>query len=154
MKQNRQSHILEIISKNEISTQSELLKALRNDGFDVTQATVSRDIKELGLIKTSAHNGRYKYTSSQANSVPSNQHLNIFSGTITNISSALHTIVIHTYPGMAPAVAASLDSSIAIDILGSIAGDDTILLICESENAAYILKQRLCAALNNEKKGI
>ena len=140
MKNKRQDRILSIINNQSISTQDELIDALRADGMNVTQATVSRDIKKLGLIKISAGNGRYKYSAAHPNP---EKHLDIFSDTIIKISAALHTIVISTYPGMAPAVAASLDSKISAEILGSIAGDDTILLICEDEVASQALKLKL-----------
>lgn len=146
MKNSRQDRILEIINSRNISTQDELIEALRAEGLNVTQATISRDIKKLGLIKISAGNGRYKYSLAHTNN---EKHLDIFSDTIIKISVALHTIVISTYPGMAPAVAASLDSKISSEILGSIAGDDTILLICENEAEAQALTVKLNKMLRN-----
>lgn len=142
MKQKRHSRILKIIKENEIKTQESLTEFLKQDGFDVTQATVSRDIKELGLVKVPSGSGGYKYAIANRAKAESSHHLNIFSKAVTDVDYAMHTIVIKTYAGMAPAVAASLDSMLSQDILGTIAGDDTILVITESpENAAALTKR-------------
>ncbi len=136
MRQKRQSQILKIIAENDIKTQEQLTEELKKNGFDTTQATVSRDIKELGLIKISSSDGGYKYASKQPGTSVEPKHIDIFSGAVLSVSYALHTIVIKTYPGMAQAVCASFDALLGNKILGSIAGDDTILIITESEDAA------------------
>ena len=143
MKQKRHSRILKIIKDIEVKTQEALTEYLKDDGFDVTQATVSRDIKELGLVKVPSGSGGYKYAIANRAKTETSQHLNIFSKAVTSIDYAMHTIVIKTYAGMAPAVAASLDMMISGEILGTIAGDDTILVITENPEEAAALTKRL-----------
>lgn len=143
MKQKRHSKILKIIKENDIKTQEQLTLALKNDSFEVTQATVSRDIKELGLVKVPSSQGGYKYAFANRPKQESAQHLNIFSKAVTSVEYAMHTVVIKTYSGMAPAVAASLDSSIGQEILGTIAGDDTILVITQNVGEAEKLSKKL-----------
>ncbi len=136
MKQKRHRKILSIISEKDVKTQEQLTDALKAAGFLVTQATVSRDIKELGLIKLPLSDGSYKYAVTKEEKQDSREHLGIFSKSVMNIQAAMHTIVIKTHSGMANAVAASLDTFLAHEIVGTIAGDDTILIITESpENA-------------------
>lgn len=144
MKYKRHNKILNIISQSDITTQEGITKALRDDGFNVTQATVSRDIKELGLIKIPTNDGSYRYTvAATPSSDISSKHLDIFSGAVKEVTSALHTVVIKTFVGAASAVAASIDTAIGDEILGSIAGDDTILIITESIEQAEIVKNQL-----------
>ncbi len=144
MKYKRHSKILKIISESDITTQEGITKVLRDDGFNVTQATVSRDIKELGLVKIPTSDGSYRYTVAGANvSDITSKHLDIFSGAVKSVTCALHTIVIKTFSGAASAVAASIDTSIGDEILGSIAGDDTILIIAESVEKAQVIQQKL-----------
>lgn len=136
MRQKRQSQILKIIAKKDVKTQEQLTDELRRMGFDTTQATVSRDIKELGLIKISSRDGGYKYAAKHTPSVVEPKHIDAFSEAVISVTYALHTIVIRTYPGMAQAVCASCDMLIGNKILGTIAGEDTILLICSNEEEA------------------
>ncbi len=136
MKKKRLSTILRLISDKDIQTQTQLTDALLLEGFAVTQATVSRDINELGLIKIPSPDGGSKYASRISVGTDSREHISIFSKSVTDIDFALHTVIVKTYPGMAQAVAASLDSITLDDVLGSIAGDDTILLITKSEENA------------------
>lgn len=144
MKHKRHNKILNIISQSDITTQEGITKALRDDGFNVTQATVSRDIKELGLIKIPTNDGSYRYTVASSHpSDISSKHLDIFSGAVKSVTGALHTVVVKTFPGAASAVAASVDTAIGDEILGSIAGDDTILIITESIEKAETVKQQL-----------
>ena len=142
MRQKRQEKILQIISENDIKTQEQLTEALRMSGYATTQATVSRDIKELGLIKISSKNGGYKYAAKPSTTIEQN-HIEIFSDAVISISHALHTVVIRTYPGTAQAVCASCDILVGNKILGSIAGDDTILIITQSENSANDMYREL-----------
>jgi len=143
MKQKRHSRISKIIKEKDVKTQEQLTEALRSEGFEVTQATVSRDIKELGLVKVASSGGGYKYAFANRAKTESSHHLNIFSRAVTNVDYAMHTVVVKTYAGMAPAVAASLDSSIGQEILGTIAGDDTILIITENPEEAAKLSKKL-----------
>ena len=136
MKQKRHSAILKLIAKQDIKTQGALTEELKNAGFLVTQATVSRDIKELGLVKISSASGGYKYAAQTEQIGNSGHHLHVFSNVVTHVECAMHTIVVKTYSGMAQAVAATIDQMLGAEIIGSIAGDDTILLIMESPEAA------------------
>ena len=143
MKYKRQGQIIKIVNEKQIKTHEQLIEELTKSGYDVTQATVSRDIKELGLVKAPSQSGGSYYSMPSEASDNSDKHLNLFSDTVRGISSALHTVVVRTYPGMASAVAASLDSIMRSDILGSIAGDDTLLIITPSEDAAVEVAARL-----------
>ncbi len=130
MKNTRHSRILEIISENVIETQDELIARLRENGYPVTQATVSRDIKQLGLIKTATKNGGYKYTVAKNDSSGNENKLKtIMHETITSAQSAENIVVVKTFSGMANAAAAAVDSLAGDTILGSIAGDDTIFIV-------------------------
>lgn len=149
MRQKRQSLILKLITNNDIKTQEQLTDALREHGFATTQATVSRDIKELGLIKISSSDGGYKYAVKPAAGAVRQKHIDVFSDTVVMITSALHTVVIKTYPGMAQAVCASCDMMIGNKILGSIAGEDTILIITHSEQEALSLCDELRRIFKN-----
>lgn len=143
MKYKRQGQIIKIINEKQIKTHEQLIEELTKAGYDVTQATVSRDIKELGLVKAPSQSGGSCYSMPADTGENADKHLNLFLDTVKCISSALHTVVIRTYPGMASAVAASLDSVMRTDILGSIAGDDTVLIITPSEDAAVEVAARL-----------
>lgn len=142
MKRNRHSRILRIITENPVQTQEQLTDMLKKEGFAVTQATVSRDIKELGLVKVSSSEGGYRY----AQGKPGREHaqgINVFSKAVVSVEYALHTVVIKTYAGMAQAVAASLDAMPEEEVLGSVAGDDTVVLIMRSEEAAEKIVPKL-----------
>lgn len=149
MKQRRHSRILTIIKQRPVKTQEELTDLLCNEGFEVTQATVSRDIKELGLVKTLSDDGGYKYAFASPVKTESSQYLDIFSKAVISVDAAMHTVVVKTFAGMAPAVAASLDSLNSLEILGTIAGDDTVLIIAGSLEGA----EKLCKNLENLFKG-
>ena len=139
MKNKRHAKILDIISQYDTVTQSALTEKLCEFGFSVTQATVSRDIKELGLVKVSAGASGYRYALPTNVVSHTSKHMSIFSQSVISIEYALHTIVIKTLAGMAQAAAAAIDSSVGNRILGSIAGDDTIIIVTESEKAALAL---------------
>lgn len=137
MKNTRHSRILEIISENIIETQDDLIESLRESGYAVTQATVSRDIKQLGLVKTATKDGGYKYTVAKNDSTGNENKLkNIMLQTITSAQYAGNMVVVKTYPGMATAAAAAVDSLAGETILGSIAGDDTIFVVVRNEEDA------------------
>ena len=143
MKNKRHAKILEIIQSTNTVTQSDLTDKLRECGFDVTQATVSRDIKALGLIKVSCGKDGYKYQQPSAAPTASAKHLTIFSQSVIKVDCALHTVVVKTLAGMAQAAAAAIDSTIGAHILGSIAGDDTIIIVADSAESAEWLKKVL-----------
>ena len=150
MKQKRQQQILKIISERDIKTQEELTKSLIDAGFNATQATVSRDIKELSLSKISLPGGTYKYAVTQSEKKGSKENIGIFSKSIVSIRYAMNTIVIKTYSGMANAVAATLDLVLNQEVLGTIAGDDTILVILESQEQAEKMASRLYKMFNRK----
>ena len=143
MKNIRHNIIIKIVRENAVRTHDDLIDALKNEGVNVTQATVSRDIKELGLIKVPDSNGGSMYSLPQSATESGITRLDMVSNSVKRISSALHTVVLNTYPSMASAVAATIDMSKKNDILGSIAGDDTVLVITESVEKAKELEARL-----------
>lgn len=143
MKFKRQSTIVHIIENMNIHTHEELIAELKREGFNVTQATVSRDIKELGLIKVPSEDGGSVYSVPVTQNDGGGARFDVISDMIKNVVAALHTVVINTYPGMASAVAAALDSTMTEDILGSIAGDDVVLIITRSEEKASQLESKI-----------
>jgi transcriptional regulator of arginine metabolism len=149
MKVKRHNKILEIIENNNIETQEELIAKLKIAGYDVTQATVSRDIRELKLLKQMSDNGTYKYVVPK-NNVSENQHVysKALSNSIKSVDSSLNDIVIKTYPGMAQAVAAGIDALHEIDILGCVAGDDCIIIVTRDEDSATSISRRIIKMIN------
>ncbi len=133
MKVKRHNKILEIIENYNIETQEELIAKLRLAGFDVTQATVSRDMRELKLTKQMSDTGSYKYVVSKSGA--NNQHVynKAIVNSIKNVDYALNNVVIKTYPGMANAVAAGIDAIHEANILGCVAGDDCIIIVTRNE---------------------
>ena len=127
----RQSKILELIAKYEIETQDDLGLELKKAGFAVTQATVSRDIKELGLVKA-AVGGAYKYAASAESSGVSAKIKNMFRESVISIDGANNLIVIKTLPGSASAAALLVDKLNVSGVMGCIAGDDTVLVILKT----------------------
>ena len=137
MKTRRHAKILELIRERDIETQDELLRHLREAGFDVTQATVSRDIKELRLIKTLSGSGRYKYsTGSDGSADMSSKFHSLFTDSALSVDYAMNMLVIKCMNGMAQAVGASMDAMYWKDFVGTLAGEDTILVVCRTEAAA------------------
>ena len=139
MKTKRQNVILEIIEEHDIETQEELIDILRREGFNVTQATVSRDIRDLDLVKVATPGGSYKYVVSRLskNGVGGVSLLrNPIVETVVNITSAQNIVVFKTTPGMAGAVATFIDRMPDSNILGSVAGDDTIIIVTPDNDAA------------------
>ena len=128
MKNKRQEKIIEIITERAIGTQEDLAAALKAAGFDVTQATVSRDIKQLGLIKTAAADSKGRYVLNRAGSVAlGDKYTRVFQDGVVSMDLAMNILVIKTVSGMAMAVAAALDAMSIGSIVGTIAGDDTIM---------------------------
>lgn len=130
MKYSRHAKILELIENNEIETQEDLANSLRQSGFNVTQATVSRDIKELRLIKVLTREGKYKYaTIKQQESVVTDRFMKLFKDSVLSIDHAGNMIIIKTLIGAANAAAAAIDAVDLKEVAGTIAGDDTIFLV-------------------------
>ncbi|NLZ53927.1 MAG: arginine repressor [Thermoanaerobacteraceae bacterium] len=142
MKQKRHFKIREIIREKPVETQEELAEELRKEGFNVTQATVSRDIKELRLIKVLRDNEHYCYAEPERTSLSSDRLLKIFKESIISFASAENLIVIKTSSGTASAVAEAIDSLNWNDVLGTIAGDNTILVIAESKKVVNDILDR------------
>lgn len=137
MKNSRHTRILEIIGENVIETQDDLIAKLRESGYPVTQATVSRDIKQLGLVKTAAKNGGYQYTAARSDGAGNESKLkNIMRETVLSAQNAENIVVIKTYSGMANAAAAAVDALSGDAIVGSIAGDDTIFIVVKNDEDA------------------
>lgn len=138
MKAQRQAKIMEIISTTNVETQEQLLAALQEAGFNSTQATISRDIKELRIVKELTSFGTYRYTTA-ARELPStfSARLNtIFRECVTGFDYAQNIIVIHTLPGLANAAASALDTMNMSVVLGTIAGDDTVFVVMRDNNSA------------------
>lgn len=138
MKMQRQAKILEIISTNDIETQEQLLEALQKQGFQSTQATISRDIKELRIIKELTSLGTYRYsTSTKEPDGTFSARLNtIFRECVTSFDYAQNIVVIKTMPGLASAAGSAIDGMNMSVVVGTIAGDDTLLLVMRDSNAA------------------
>lgn len=138
MKRIRQEKLLELISKYEIDTQDELIERLRESGFEVTQATVSRDIRELKISKMTTGKGTYRYVLPKQTATVSNMKFNsALIDALISADYACNIVVLKTHAGLANAIAVGLDSMHLENILGCVAGDDTILLVSRSEDSAY-----------------
>ena len=134
----RHNKILEIISSKEIDTQEELVEILNSLNLNVTQATVSRDIKELRIVKELTSFGTYRYTTTQ-NEVAgtfSTRLNNIFRECVTGVDYAQNIIVIHTLPGLASAAGSAIDAMNINIIVGCLSGDDTVMVVMRDGNAA------------------
>lgn len=138
MKSQRQAKIMEIISTRNVETQEQLLSALQQEGFRGTQATISRDIKELRIVKELTSLGTYRYTtSSKEVSGSFSSRLNtIFRECVVGYDYAQNIIVIRTLPGLASAAGSAIDSMNLTSVVGSLAGDDTVMIIMRDSNAA------------------
>lgn len=144
MKSGRHAKILEIIGEYPIETQDELLTRLKADGYKATQATISRDIKDLRLVKTLGSDGKYRYVSASKNSTDFRSNFStLFSSSVVSIALAQNIVVIKTLSGMAQAVCAALDSIDYKAVVGTIAGDDTIFIACRSAELAVSLTEEL-----------
>ncbi len=151
MKSKRHAKILEIIAKYNIETQEELLDWLEREGFQVTQATVSRDIRELKLTKIAGNAGRQKYATLNDNRNMGEKFIRIFQDGFVSMDMAQNILVIKTVAGMAMAVAAALDAMDCHEIVGSIAGDDTIMCAVRTVEDTEILMERLRKIVENER---
>lgn len=137
MKVARHAKILELIENKEIETQEELAEELKKSGFNITQATVSRDIKELRLIKTLSETGKYKYTTIKPqDSELVDRHVKVFADSVLAIDYASNIVVMKTIPGAAQGAAAAIDTLDLGEVVGSIAGDDTIFVVVRDHQRA------------------
>ena len=145
MKSNRQNLILSLISKQEIETQNQLLEALQRCGVKTTQATLSRDIKELHLIKTLSAEGKYRYSAPTAEEQPryDDRLRKIFRESVTSYAAAQNLVVLKTLPGLASGAASTLDGMDYPDLVGTLAGDDTVLLVMQNNMAAEALCEEI-----------
>ena len=140
MKPNRQAKILELIAERDIETQEQLLGALEACGFATTQATISRDIKELRLIKELGPNGTYRYSAAKQLEHSSSAKLNsIFKQCVVACDHAQNIVVIKTMPGMASAACSAIDAMGSDDVVGTLAGDDTAFLLLRDNASASAL---------------
>ncbi|MBQ1458444.1 arginine repressor [Butyrivibrio fibrisolvens] len=134
MKKNRHSKIIELIENNEVETQEQLADLLKKDGYDVTQATVSRDIRELRLTKVQTGDGRQKYRVMDHNDEElQDKYIKVLQSGFVSMDKAGNMLVLRTVSGMAMAVAAALDALHLSQIIGCIAGDDTIFAAIRTE---------------------
>ncbi|MBR1736019.1 MAG: arginine repressor [Firmicutes bacterium] len=150
MKTKRQSKILELIRSNDIDTQETLAEMLNRDGYNVTQATISRDIRELKITKVSVPNGGFKYAEMSRDRNETTERLaRVLKEGIVSLDYAQNILVIKTIQGMAMAVAAAVDVMENTEIVGTIAGDDTIFCAVKSEAKAIGLIERLKTEITN-----
>lgn len=144
MKKNRHAKIVELIENYDLETQEELAEKLRQEGYDVTQATVSRDIRELKLSKVSLGGGRQKYVLlKEQQDGMGDKYVRVLQEGMSSMGMAQSLLVVKTVPGMAMAVAAALDAMHMREIVGTIAGDDTIMLAVRSAQEAEIVKTKI-----------
>ncbi|MCI5705290.1 MAG: arginine repressor [Oscillospiraceae bacterium] len=138
MKSKRQQEILDIVAQRDIETQEQLLDALKERGVSTTQATISRDIKQLHLVKELTAGGIYKYAVSQRKTALNNvgRLQTIFRQGVTSYDMAQNIVVLRTMPGLASAAAAAIDAMEIPELVGSLAGDDTVILIMRTNGSA------------------
>lgn len=149
MKTKRQTKMLELIKKHDIETQEELSDYLQKEGYQVTQATVSRDIRELKLTKVAMSNGRQKYAAlTEANEDLSEKYTRVFRDAFVSMDMAQNILVIKTVSGMANAAGAALDNMNYSEVVGCIAGDDTIACINRSTDDTIILMDKIKKIIN------
>lgn len=151
VKNERQELILRIIRENDISTQEELTNLIRKQGLEVTQATCSRDIKELGIIKVILPNNQSKYAVlDKTGDIAPGRLLSVFSNSLLSCKNAMNIVVIRTLPGMAQAAASALDSMHLQYVVGTIAGDDTVFVATESVDEAKALSATILDMTGSE----
>lgn len=143
MRKNRLEKIVEIITEHDVETQDELLEYLRAEGFDVTQATVSRDIRELKLIKGNSEYGKYCYMLPKVTRDERLHFNSALAEAITKVDYAQNIVVLHTYAGMAQAVAIEIDKLGLAQVLGCVAGDDTIIVITRDNDSSATISNQL-----------
>ena len=150
MKSKRQAKIIEIISTTNVETQEQLLAALQAEGFTSTQATISRDIKELRIVKELTSLGTYRYTisASDLGSTFSARLNTIFRECVISFDYAQNIIVVRTLPGLASAAGSAIDAMNLNTIVGTLAGDDTVMIVMRDTNAAATLCGEIRGLLN------
>ncbi len=150
MRLSRQNKILEIIRKNDVETQDQLIALLREAGYSVTQATVSRDIRELQLVKGQGRDGKYRYTAGNYDDRPiSERFIKIFRETTLSYSCAQNLIVIKTLPGSAGAAGEAIDTLSLEHMVGSVCGDNTMLIIVDDEKNVPSVTSAIDRMLNS-----
>ena len=149
MKAQRQAKIVEIISNANVETQEQLLQALTDQGFSSTQATISRDIKELRIVKELTSLGTYRYCVPEKDAPPalSDRLNNIFRECVISVDYAENLVVIHTLPGMANAAASALDAMRSGAVMGTLAGDDTVVVVMREGHAAAAFSGEIKAVI-------
>ncbi len=154
MKKNRLNKIIDIVATCEVETQDELIAYLEKAGFSVTQATVSRDIRELGLSKVVTARGNYRYVLPKEDKDTRRiQISHALAETIVRVEVAQNIIVLHTYAGMAQAVALEVDRITHPALLGCVAGDDTIIIVARDNPGAIALGQKMQDLIRSRAKG-
>lgn len=149
MKITRHAKILEIIGQKDIETQEELVEELKNMGMDITQATVSRDVKELKLIKVLSSSGKYKYSViAHGENMMAEKLVTIFTQTVIGMDYVGNTIVLKTLSGSASAAAEAMDSLGFDGIVGSLAGDNTIFVLARTTEKAQELVSKFNKLIN------
>ena len=150
MKSQRQAKILEIVTTRDVDTQEQLLQELQDAGFYSTQATISRDIKELRIVKELTSFGTYRYTTSskEVRGTFSARLNTIFRECVTGYDYAQNIVVIHTLPGLASAAGSAIDGMNMNFILGTLAGDDTVMIVMRDSNAAAAFCSEIKNLLN------
>ncbi len=154
MKKNRLDKIIDIITTCEVETQDDLIAHLSEAGYAVTQATVSRDIRELGLVKVMTGRGSYRYVLPKEDKDTRHLHIShALAETITRVEVAQNIIVVHTYAGMAQAVALEVDHLSHPSLVGCVAGDDTILIVARDNAGALALGDQMQELIRSRAKG-
>lgn len=150
MKTQRQAKILEIVATRDVETQEQLLQELQDAGFFSTQATISRDIKELRIVKELTNFGTYRYTTSakEVTGTFSTRLNTIFRECVTGYDYAQNLVVIHTLPGLASAAGSAVDAMNMSFVLGTLAGDDTVMIVMRDTNAAAAFCSEIKNLLN------
>lgn len=155
MKNQRRKMIIELVSCEEITTQEQLCSRLRAEGFAVTQATVSRDIKELALVKQPTQGGGAKYAVpalSRSSIADRSVESELFLNSVTNVDHGLNTVVLKCRAGMAQAVCARLDSVELNNVVGTLAGDDTVFVLMRTEKDAERFEKELRLLLGQSQR--
>ncbi len=153
-KQARHHKILEIIGRNEIATQEELVRKLEDENLSITQATVSRDIKELNIIKANTADGKQKFVALKTINDPGTDRLlKVFGEAVLSSIVTGNLIIVHTLPGMAPACASAIDAMNILEIAGTIAGDDTIFIAATADADITGLERELMQFSGIAKRG-
>jgi len=142
MKSKRQEKILEIIANNNIETQEDLIIALKNEGYAATQATASRDIRQLKLLKVMV-DGVYKYVAPKSELEDVSEYNAALMSSIKEIKYACNNVVLKTNPGLAHAVGVGIDAMNYEEILGCVSGDDTIIIVTSSEESATFIAEKI-----------